>query len=330
MARRRFLAEARALARVRHPSLVVVHEVIELDEICAFAMEWIGGESLADRLVREGSLDPSRVCRVGGSIARALAAAHDAGLLHRDVKPSNILLRESGEALLSDFGLVLDDAASALTGTGVFLGTMAYAAPEQLRGDRPSVGPATDVYSLGATLHHALTGAAPVRPVAPRRANPGGRDRTGSSPLFGPLVSRSRGRGQRVSRAGSSGPCSFGCGVGGRVRSDLGTPTDPVAAAEPLGAMLPCCPPATPPGRDRDRFGAWWSRSQPPGSHGGCGARRPRRSAWRAMFARLVWHCWNRGMSSGCWSGSGGSVARPRWIETRSDAHSPSTGRGWI
>ncbi len=182
-ARERFKAEANAVARLRHPNIVAVHDVIEEGGVHAFAMEWVEGRSLAqliDHLASRGG-DPAGpeigrflgaaegtievesyaafVCRVGISIARALAAVHAAGLLHRDVKPSNVLLRKDGTALLSDFGLVRD----ALPGdstfdtrSGQFVGTPAYAAPEQLRGERSSLGPRSDVYSLGATLYHAL------------------------------------------------------------------------------------------------------------------------------------------------------------------------------
>lgn len=164
LARHRLLAEARALARLRHPSLVTVFEVIDAGELCAYAMEWVRGSTLAQELAKGEIADPVRCCRMAIQIARALAAAHGHGLVHRDVKPSNILLGENGEAKLSDFGLVHDDAAATLTRSGAFVGTPSYAAPEQLRGDRGAVGAATDVYALGATLFHALVGHPPFEP----------------------------------------------------------------------------------------------------------------------------------------------------------------------
>ena len=168
-AQRRFATEVRALARVRHPNIVPVLDVVETDEVHGYAMEWVRGQSLADliRRHREGSSsdanDPAGfreaqyvpwVCRLGVQLGRALQAVHDAGLLHRDVKPSNVLIGDRGEALLADFGLVHDAESSLNTRTGDFLGTLAYSAPEQIRG--AGVDVRADVYGLGATLYHAL------------------------------------------------------------------------------------------------------------------------------------------------------------------------------
>ncbi|MEW6747934.1 MAG: protein kinase, partial [Planctomycetota bacterium] len=175
-ARDRFLAEARALARLRHPHVVAVHDVVEQGDLCAYAMEWIQGTTLAQvisalRAAREG--DPREVpfaeqglspqgpntlffCRVGIEIARALQQVHDAGLIHRDVKPSNILLREDGAALLADFGLVRDRESATHTQTGLFVGSPAYASPEQLCGEHEKLDARTDVYGLGVTLYEAF------------------------------------------------------------------------------------------------------------------------------------------------------------------------------
>ncbi len=186
--RKRFLAEAQALGRLGHPHVVVIHDVIETADTCAFAMEWVDGKDLSKVIEaqRRGqgaqSLDiaqisdreeaPSScgawgvfVARICIEIARALSAAHRAGLLHRDVKPSNVLLRRDGTALLSDFGLVRDEDSSRLTEVGRFVGTLAYAAPEQIRGDAIDVR--SDVYSLGVTLYHALGLALPFRGTTP-------------------------------------------------------------------------------------------------------------------------------------------------------------------
>lgn len=160
--RERFAVEARALGRVRHPNVVRVHDVVVTDTVCAFSMDWIEGSTLAaaigDGLKR---LEVGFVARIGASIARALAAVHGAGLVHRDVKPGNILLQPDGPPMLSDFSLVRDDQQRLHTATGEFIGTAAYAAPEQLRGDQRRVGPHTDVYGLGVTLYTALTGTTP-------------------------------------------------------------------------------------------------------------------------------------------------------------------------
>lgn len=161
-ARERFRAEAAAIAAVRHPNIVAVHDVLLLDGLHAFAMEWIDGSSLADWIREHGSA-AGRIgfaVRVGIAVARALAAVHDAGLLHRDVKPSNILLRSDETPMLGDFGLV-QPADHAITQTGHFAGTAAYASPEQLRGDREGLDRRSDVYALGVTLHHLLAGRPP-------------------------------------------------------------------------------------------------------------------------------------------------------------------------
>ncbi|MFN0244367.1 MAG: protein kinase domain-containing protein [Planctomycetota bacterium] len=188
-ARQRFLREAHALARVRHDNVVPIYEVIERDEICAYAMEWVDGHSLAaliahlrpssgtesgggaarvlraknflagaadSKLAFEAASWPQLVARIGIDVGRALTAVHEAGLVHRDVKPSNILLRRDGRAILSDLGLVRDAESSHHTLTGEFVGTLAFASPEVLRGEHASVDARSDVFSLGATLYQAL------------------------------------------------------------------------------------------------------------------------------------------------------------------------------
>lgn len=158
-ARRRFTGEALAIGRLQHPNIVSIYDVVNQHDVLAYAMEWIDGYSLA-QVIRETATagdgpDIAAMARLGASIARALAAVHRAGLVHRDVKPSNILVRADGVPLLSDFGLVRE-ADSTLTQPGQFAGTVAYAAPEQLRGAHDSVDPRSDIYSLGITLYHAL------------------------------------------------------------------------------------------------------------------------------------------------------------------------------
>jgi tetratricopeptide (TPR) repeat protein len=161
-ARERFALEARALARLCHPHVVVVHEIVARDDLSAYTMEWIDGSSLA-RAITTGDerLQPAAVARLGIALADALTAVHGAGLVHRDVKPANVLLRADGSPVLTDFSLVHDEAQTMHTRTGEFLGTLAYAAPEQLRGERDRIGPRTDVYGLGATLWSALAGRPP-------------------------------------------------------------------------------------------------------------------------------------------------------------------------
>ncbi|MBK9387213.1 MAG: serine/threonine protein kinase [Planctomycetes bacterium] len=166
--RQRFLNEARALAKLRHPHIVSVHEVLANEDLCAYAMEWIPGTTLAQAIdTGDARWTPRAVARLGAELAQALAAVHQAELVHRDVKPSNVLLRADGTPLLSDFGLVHDEEHALSTRSGEFLGTAAYAAPEQLRGERARVGPRSDLYSLGATLYAALTGSLPFGSTTP-------------------------------------------------------------------------------------------------------------------------------------------------------------------
>lgn len=160
-ARLRIEREARALARLEHPSVVGVYGFGEERGVRWLAMELVRGGSLEERL-RGGGPRPSaaEVVRWCAQLARGLAAVHRAGLLHRDVKPSNVRIAEDGRAVLVDFGLVRAGTASELSLEGEFLGSPAYAAPEQVRGDVDLDGRA-DVYSLGATLYRALAGRPP-------------------------------------------------------------------------------------------------------------------------------------------------------------------------
>nr|WP_148080712.1 serine/threonine-protein kinase [Roseimaritima ulvae] len=160
--RQRFLAEAAATARLEHPHIVPIYEVGDIDGRPYFSMQYIEGETLADRLSR-GPLPQRTAAKMVGKIARAIAAAHRQGILHRDIKPSNILLARNGPPMITDFGLAKQDQAPhSLTQSGMVLGTPAYMSPEQAAGRRGEVGPASDVYSLGSVLYHALTGRAPL------------------------------------------------------------------------------------------------------------------------------------------------------------------------
>ena len=177
-AQARFLREARVQAKLRHPNVVPIHFVGQEGDVSFLVMDVVDGESLAGILAREGVLSESRALDVADAIAAALDAGSAAGLVHRDVKPSNILVERDGRVMLADFGLakvvnvsrsVGDHApiaresgsvnASALTHAGAILGTPAYLAPEQARGE--SVDFRADMYSLGVTLYEALTGHPP-------------------------------------------------------------------------------------------------------------------------------------------------------------------------
>jgi serine/threonine protein kinase len=143
---RRFEQEARFLAAVSHPSIVSVYDVGEAAGEPFFVMELVEGETLTDRLAHGGPLPPDDAVRVLTDIAEGLLVLHRGGFVHRDVKPQNILLPREGRAKLADFGLVRDGRASDLTAPGTAVGTLAYLAPELLRGEPAS--PATDVYSI--------------------------------------------------------------------------------------------------------------------------------------------------------------------------------------
>ena len=160
--RERFEIEARSAARLRHPHIVGIHEVGEDQAGHPFlVMELVSGRTLAARLREEGALPPRDAARIAEKLARALAYAHGRGVLHRDVKPGNVLLGPEGEPLLTDFGLakVLEDGASTPTVTGQVMGTPAYMSPEQARGETSDAR--SDVWSLGATLFEMLTARPP-------------------------------------------------------------------------------------------------------------------------------------------------------------------------
>ncbi len=163
----RFQAEAKAAARLDQPGIVPVYEVGEHDAQPYFCMKYVKGHTLLDEL-KEGPLSDRRSAIVLGMVARAIHHAHRHGVLHRDLKPSNILIDEKGNPHITDFGLAkqVSDPAS-LTRTGAVLGTPAYMAPEQAAGARGAVGPASDVYSLGSILYHALTGRPPFQADSP-------------------------------------------------------------------------------------------------------------------------------------------------------------------
>ncbi|MEU5686491.1 serine/threonine protein kinase [Streptomyces venezuelae] len=164
--RLRMQREARAAARVRHPGVVAVHDVTEVDGRPLIVMELVDGPSLDDVLRDRGALDPREAADIGAKVMDALAAAHRVGVLHRDVKPGNILLETGGRVVLTDFGIATmedpnDGSATHLTRSGELVGSLDYLAPERAQGHDP--GPASDVWALGATLYAAVEGSSPFR-----------------------------------------------------------------------------------------------------------------------------------------------------------------------
>jgi tetratricopeptide (TPR) repeat protein len=180
----RFRSEAAAVARLQHPNIVQIHEVGERDGLPYFSLEYVEGGTLARKL--QATPQPARdAARLMETLARAMHVAHQRGIVHRDLKPANVLLTSDGTPKISDFGLAkrLDDAAGP-TVSGAIMGTPSYMAPEQAGGSSRRIGPAADVYALGAILYEMLTGRPPFKgatvydtvlqvlreePVAPRR-----------------------------------------------------------------------------------------------------------------------------------------------------------------
>ncbi|WP_058043160.1 serine/threonine-protein kinase [Streptomyces roseifaciens] len=147
---RRALREARTIARVSHPNVVDIYDLVEYEDRLWIVMELVNGPSLADHLASAGPLPPARAAEIGLQLLAALGAVHAAGALHRDVKPANVLLRGDGSVALTDFGIASLADGESLTGTGEVMGSLGFIAPERLH-NRPA-GPAGDLFSLGVTL----------------------------------------------------------------------------------------------------------------------------------------------------------------------------------
>ncbi|MEV5463641.1 serine/threonine-protein kinase, partial [Streptomyces cellulosae] len=158
-------AEARAAARISHTAVVTVHDVLEHDGRPWIVMELVEGRSLADAVREEGRVEPREAARIGLWVLRALRAAHTAGVLHRDVKPGNVLLGRDGRVLLTDFGIAQIEGDTTITRTGEVVGSVDYLAPERVRGQDP--GPSSDLWALGATLYTAVEGRSPFRRTTP-------------------------------------------------------------------------------------------------------------------------------------------------------------------
>jgi serine/threonine-protein kinase len=162
---RRFLAEARTVARLRHPNIVAVHAAGTTEGLLYYVMDQVEGESLRERLVREGRLDPDTASRIVADVAAALDAAGGAGVVHRDVKPENVLLdRATGRAMLADFGIaraMAVEPGTSSTGEGMAVGTPAYMSPEQAAGEE--IDTRSDLYALGVVAYEMLAGQPPFQ-----------------------------------------------------------------------------------------------------------------------------------------------------------------------
>ncbi len=158
--RERFLREARTAGKLSHPNIVPIHLVEERGDLVYFVMAYVDGESLGERIRRRGALPPSQAVRIVQEVAWALAYAHKEGVVHRDIKPDNILLEKGSErALVTDFGIARVAEAGSMTAKGELVGTIQYMSPEQATGE--AVDGRSDLYSLGVTAFHALTGRLP-------------------------------------------------------------------------------------------------------------------------------------------------------------------------
>ena len=175
--RRRLEREFRALKALRHPNVVRVRNLHVARDDAALVLDYVDGPSLAERLAGGSRLTPAEAVTIASDVAAALSAAHEAGIVHRDVKPGNVLLTDDGHAQLTDFGIAhADGDDTAVTATGLLVGTLRYIAPEQLRGEPAT--PSSDLYSLAAVTYEMLAGgpafsaATPVALVEEHRVGP--------------------------------------------------------------------------------------------------------------------------------------------------------------
>src|SRR5215217_6321394 len=182
----RFRREAQSAAALNHPNVVQVYDQGRSEDGRYYiAMEHVPGGNLKDRIDRAGPLDPAEAARLASQIAEALRVAHERGIVHRDIKPQNVLLDDAGDAKVADFGIALAASRSSSSGTNLLFGTAGYMAPEQAMGE--AVGSPSDLYSLGVILYEMLTGELPFEaegplatamkhvtelPLPPRKRNP--------------------------------------------------------------------------------------------------------------------------------------------------------------
>ncbi len=182
----RFQLEARSAASLDHPSIITVHDFWERASKAYIAMEYVDGLELKEVLALQGPVDPVTAARIGIRLCQALSYAHEKGIVHRDIKPGNVMLSAQGSVKLADFGIALVSGEADLTTTGQIIGTPSYMSPEQIRGE--VLGPSSDIFSLGSVLYEMVTGAKPFtgpsdvaithaiirrRPVPIRKLGPG-------------------------------------------------------------------------------------------------------------------------------------------------------------
>ncbi|MBX3473650.1 MAG: serine/threonine protein kinase [Planctomycetes bacterium] len=157
----RFKREVETITSLMHPNIVRVFDFGQDEDFYYYAMEFLDGRSLRELVQDRGHLSPFHAAEIVRDAARGLAYAHQHGVIHRDVKPSNVMICKDGQVKLVDFGLAFQKASDVLTATGISLGTPAYMSPEQIEGGRAEVNERSDIYSLGVTLYEAATGHRP-------------------------------------------------------------------------------------------------------------------------------------------------------------------------
>ncbi|MFI1330898.1 serine/threonine-protein kinase [Streptomyces sp. NPDC020845] len=307
----RLYREARAAARVEHPAAVAIHDVVVEDGLPWIVMELVRGEAL-DKVLRRGALPPAESARIGLAVVEALSAAHSVGVIHRDVKPANVLLGQNGRVVLTDFGIAHILGEESLTASGEFVGSIEFIAPERMSGR--GAGAAADLWSLGVVLYAAVEGWTPFRrdtlestlaailaaePPEPGRAGPLG-------PLILRLLAKEPDRRPDASSAAATlravaegrpapdGPEPLVATQHGWQLAEFGESTGKAGPAHrpprshPLTSTPSAPPPSprTPPSADTppdscspSPWSAWW----PPGAPSGRGSPRAttERSRWR-------------------------------------------------
>ncbi|MEU7132726.1 serine/threonine-protein kinase [Streptomyces sp. NPDC046261] len=258
--RTRMQREAQAAARIRHSGVVTVHDVTEEQGLPVIVMELVDGPSLDDVLAERGTLEPHEAAAIGARLMDALDAAHRAGVLHRDVKPGNVLLEQGGRVVLTDFGIASmeatgDEAMAKLTQSGQLVGSLDYLPPERAQGREP--GPASDIWSLGMTLYAAVEGTSPFRRTSvwstlsaivteplpePRRAGPLTpvlRALMAKEPESRPTAEQAREMLERVAAHRAPDPAPPAPAPG---------PSQPAVTPPPAPTPTPAVAPAPPPG----------------------------------------------------------------------------------
>ncbi|TDQ48243.1 protein kinase domain-containing protein [Actinorugispora endophytica] len=252
--RARMLREARSAARLSHSSIITVYDVIEQDGLPWIVMELIQGKSLDEITKEQGPLAPERAAKIGLQVAEALAAAHRRGIVHRDVKPANVLVAEGDRTVLTDFGIAFLDDGSRLTSTGDFYGSPDYLAPEQIRGGTSE--PAADLWSLGATLYAAVHGSPPFRRATPIETLTAVVEDAVPSPVragpLRPLLEELLDKDPAGRPSADWAAESLGRAVAAVPRSGDADHTVPVTEASPSPGSAGS-PPVPPPGRKRTR-----------------------------------------------------------------------------